>query len=161
MIRRLPRSTRTGTHGPYTTLVLSVSNAVIQIVNRITDFSFGDWKKMLAIHLDGAFLTTRECLKDMQARGDGGAISYMGSVHSHLAARPKAPYVPAKHVLLGLCRPVAPDGGEHSIRAHVVRPGFGRPPLDDHHPPDPAGEVGHKEGGGVAEDGRGGYGGED
>src|SRR3546814_3883792 len=73
-----------------------VSNAGIQIVNRVTDFSFGDWKKMLAIHLDGAFLTTRECMRDMQARGQGGAIIYMGSVHSHLASRLKAPYVTAK-----------------------------------------------------------------
>src|SRR3546814_3124531 len=66
---------------------------------------------MLAIHLDGAFLTTRECMKDMQARGDGGAIIYMGSVHSHLASRLKAPYVTAKHGLLGLCRTVAKEGG--------------------------------------------------
>src|SRR3546814_7156182 len=97
-----------------------VSNAAIQIVNRVTDVSFGDWKKMLAIHLDGAFLTTRECMKDMQARGDGGAIIYMGSVHSHLASRLKAPYVTAKHGLLGLCRTVAKEGGEHGIRANVI-----------------------------------------
>src|SRR3546814_670266 len=106
-----------------------VSNAGIQIVNRVTDFSFGDWKKMLAIHLDGAFLTTRECMKDMQARGDGGAIIYMGSVHSHLASRLKAPYVTAKHGLLGLCRTVAKEGGEHGIRANVICPGFVRTPL--------------------------------
>src|SRR3546814_778910 len=106
-----------------------VSNAGIQIVNRVTDFSFGDWKKMLAIHLDGAFLTTRECMKDMQARGDGGATIYMGSVHSHLASRLKAPYVTAKHGLLGLCRTVAKEGGEHGIRANVICPGFVRTPL--------------------------------
>src|SRR5690606_21927680 len=58
-----------------------VSNAGIQIVNKLTDFSLADWKKMLAIHLDGAFLTTRECLRDMEKRSEGGAIIYMGSVH--------------------------------------------------------------------------------
>src|SRR5690606_8954107 len=72
-----------------------VSNAGIQIVNRLTDFSLADWKKMLAIHLDGAFLTTRECLRDMEKRAAGGAIIYMGSVHSHLASKLKAPYVTA------------------------------------------------------------------
>ena len=36
-----------------------VSNAGIQIVNPIEDFPFAEWKKMLAIHLDGAFLTTK------------------------------------------------------------------------------------------------------
>src|SRR5688572_4811110 len=45
-----------------------VSNAGIQIVNKVTDFSLADWKKMLAIHLDGAFLTSRECLRDMEKR---------------------------------------------------------------------------------------------
>src|SRR3546814_13856458 len=97
---------------------------------------------MLAIHLDGAFLTTRECMKDMQARGDGGAIIYMGSVHSHLASRLKAPYVTAKHGLLGLCRTVAKEGGEHGIPANVICPGFVRTPLVDKQIPERARERG-------------------
>src|SRR3546814_13172557 len=101
MIRRTPRSTRTDTLFPYTTLFRSS-------------------------HLDGAFLTTRECMKDMQARGDGGAIIYMGSVHSHLASRLKAPYVTAKHGLLGLCRTVAKEGGEPGLRANAICPVTGR-----------------------------------
>ena len=40
-----------------------VSNAGIQIVHPIEEFPFADWKKMLAIHLDGAFLTTKACVK--------------------------------------------------------------------------------------------------
>lgn len=46
-----------------------VSNASIQIVHPIEDCHFAGWKKMLAIHLDGAFLTTRACLPHMQASG--------------------------------------------------------------------------------------------
>ena len=42
-----------------------VSNAGIQIVHPIEEFSYAEWKKMLAIHLDGAFLTTRACLRHM------------------------------------------------------------------------------------------------
>ena len=41
------------------TVNILVSNAGIQIVHPIEDFPFADWKKMLAIHLDGAFLTPR------------------------------------------------------------------------------------------------------
>ena len=48
-----------------------VSNAGIQIVHPIEAFSYAEWKKMLAIHLDGAFLTTRACLKYMY-QGDRG-----------------------------------------------------------------------------------------
>ena len=58
-----------------------VSNAGIQIVHPIEDFPFADWKKLLAIHLDGAFLTTKACLPHMYKSGRGSVI-YMGSVHS-------------------------------------------------------------------------------
>ncbi|MDQ3056332.1 MAG: 3-hydroxybutyrate dehydrogenase [Pseudomonadota bacterium] len=122
-----------------------VSNAGIQIVNRIVDFSLADWKKMLAIHLDGAFLTTRECLRDMQTRKSGGAIIYMGSVHSHLASKLKAPYVTAKHGLLGLCRTVAKEGGEHGVRANVICPGFVRTPLVEKQIPEQSKELGISE----------------
>ena len=46
-----------------------VSNAGIQIVKPIDEFPFGEWKKMLAIHLDGAFLTTKACLRHMYKGG--------------------------------------------------------------------------------------------
>src|SRR6266404_5458249 len=60
-----------------------VSNAGIQIVNPIESYSFADWKKMLAIHVDGAFLTTKAALKYMYPGNRGGTVIYMGSVHSH------------------------------------------------------------------------------
>ena len=87
-----------------------VSNAGIQIVHPIEDFSYADWKKMLAIHLDGAFLTTKACIPHMYKSGRGGSIIYMGSVHSKEASLLKAPYVAAKHGLIGLCRVVAKEG---------------------------------------------------
>ena len=122
-----------------------VSNAGIQIVNKITDFSLADWRRMLAIHLDGAFLTTRECLRDMERRGEGGAIIYMGSVHSHLASKLKAPYVTAKHGLLGLARTVAKEGAAAGVRANVICPGFVRTPLVDQQIPEQARELGISE----------------
>ena len=105
-----------------------VSNAGIQIVHKIEDFPFADWKKMLSIHLDGAFLTTKACVPHMKAQG-GGAIIYMGSVHSHEASPLKSAYVTAKHGLLGLARVVAKEGGPHGIRSNVICPGFVRTPL--------------------------------
>ncbi len=57
-----------------------VSNAGIQIIDSIDKISFSNWKKLLSIHLDGAFLTTRACLKHMYASKRGGSIIYMGSV---------------------------------------------------------------------------------
>ena len=122
-----------------------VSNAGIQIVKPIEEFSYDEWKKMLAIHLDGAFLTTRACLKDMYRRGQGGAVIYMGSVHSHLASKLKAPYVTAKHGLLGLARTLAKEGGPKGVRANVICPGFVRTPLVEKQIPEQAKEFGISE----------------
>ncbi len=122
-----------------------VSNAGIQIVHPVVEFSFADWKKMLAIHLDGAFLTTRACMKHMIASQRGGSVIYMGSVHSKEASVLKAPYVTAKHGLIGLCKTVAKEGAKNNIRANVICPGFVRTPLVDKQIPEQAKTLGISE----------------
>ncbi|HEY3633687.1 MAG TPA: 3-hydroxybutyrate dehydrogenase [Caldimonas sp.] len=115
-----------------------VSNAGIQIVHPIEEFPFAEWKKMLAIHLDGAFLTTKACLPHMYASGRGGSIILMGSVHSKEASLLKAPYVTAKHGLIGLGKVIAKEGAKHNVRANVICPGFVRTPLVDKQIPEQA-----------------------
>ena len=122
-----------------------VSNAGIQTVETIDKFPFDKWKQMLAIHLDGAFLTTRAALRAMYKQGDGGSIIYMGSVHSKEASRLKAPYVTAKHGLIGLAKVVAKEGAAHKVRANVICPGFVRTPLVDKQIPEQAKEFGISE----------------
>jgi 3-hydroxybutyrate dehydrogenase len=119
-----------------------ISNAGIQIISPIVDLSLENWKKMLAIHMDGAFLTTRAAMRVMIAAGKGGSIIYMGSVHSHLASPLKAPYVSAKHGLLGLAKVVAKEGAKDNIRSNVICPGFVRTPLVDKQIPEQAKEFG-------------------
>lgn len=119
-----------------------VSNAGIQIVKPLEDFSFDEWRLMQAVHMDGAFLTTRACLKHMYAAGRGGSIIYMGSVHSHEASRLKAPYVAAKHALLGLARAIAKEGGPHGVRSNVICPGFVRTELVEKQIPEQAQALG-------------------
>jgi len=121
-----------------------VSNAGIQIVNPIEQYAYADWKKMLAIHLDGAFLTTKAALPHMYAAG-GGTVIYMGSVHSHQASPLKSAYVTAKHGLLGLSRTLAKEGARHGVRSHVVCPGFVRTPLVEKQIPEQAKELGISE----------------
>jgi len=122
-----------------------VSNAGIQIVHPIEEFSYAEWKRMLAIHLDGAFLTTKACVRQMKKSGKGGSLIYMGSVHSKLASVLKAPYVTAKHGLIGLCRTMAKEGAAHNIRANVICPGFVRTPLVDKQIPEQAVTLGISE----------------
>ena len=122
-----------------------VSNAGVQHLDTIADVSFADWKRVLAIHLDGGFLTTRACLRRMIAQGRGGAILLMGSVHSKEASVQKGPYVVAKHGLLGLCRVVAKEGAPHRIRANAICPGFVRTPLVERQIPQLSKELGISE----------------
>jgi 3-hydroxybutyrate dehydrogenase len=119
-----------------------VSNAGIQIVAPVDQFEFAKWKKLLAIHLDGAFLTTRAALRQMYSQGRGGSIIYMGSVHSKEASKLKAPYVTAKHGLVGLAEVVAKEGAAHGVRANVICPGFVRTPLVEKQIPEQAKELG-------------------
>ncbi len=118
-----------------------VSNAGIQIIAPLEDLAFADWKRLLAIHLDGAFLTTRAALRQMYKQGSGSII-YMGSVHSKEASILKAPYVTAKHGLLGLAKVVAREGAKYGVRANVVCPGFVRTPLVDKQIPEQAKKLG-------------------
>jgi 3-hydroxybutyrate dehydrogenase len=128
----------------YGRIDILVSNAGIQIVKPVVDFPFEDWKKLLSIHLDGAFLTTKACLKHMYA-AKSGSIVYMGSVHSKEASKLKAPYVTAKHGLIGLSKVVAKEGAEFNVRSNVVCPGFVRTPLVDKQIPEQAKELGISE----------------
>jgi 3-hydroxybutyrate dehydrogenase len=122
-----------------------VSNAGIQIVHPVEEFPLAEWKRMLAIHLDGAFLTTKACLPHMYASGRGGSIIYMGSVHSKEASVFKAPYVTAKHGLIGLAKVIAKEGAKHKVRANVICPGFVRTPLVDKQIPEQAKALGISE----------------
>ncbi len=105
-----------------------VSNAGIQIVKRVEEFSYDEWRKVVSIHLDGAFLTSKAVLPQMYEQ-ESGTILYMGSVHSQEASALKAPYVSAKHGLMGLARTIAKEGGVKGVRTNVICPGFVKTPL--------------------------------
>jgi 3-hydroxybutyrate dehydrogenase len=119
-------------------LDIMVSNAGIQHIDPLDKLAFADWRRVVSIHLDGGFLCTRAALRQMYKSKRGGAIIYMGSVHSHEASPLKAPYVAAKHALLGLARTVAKEGAAHNVRSHVICPGFVRTPLVEKQIPEQA-----------------------
>lgn len=126
-------------------LDILISNAGVQHIEPVDQLSLQNWRMMLAVHLDGAFLTTRAALRVMYAQGHGGSIVYIGSAHSKVASKLKAPYVTCKHGLLGLCRVVAIEGAEHKVRANVICPGYIRTPLVDQQIPEQASKLGISE----------------
>lgn len=78
----------------------------------------------------------------MYKQGTGGSVIYMGSVHAKEASLLKAPYVTAKHGLIGLAKVVAKEGAKHGVRANVICPGFVRTPLVDRQIPEQAKALG-------------------
>lgn len=126
-------------------LDILVSNAGVQHIAPIHELSYADWRRVVRIHLDAAFLMTRAALQHMYARHKGGSLIYMGSVHSKEASPLKAPYVAAKHGLLGLARAVAKEGAQFGVRANVVCPGFVRTPLVERQIPEQAAALGISE----------------
>ena len=125
-------------------LDVALANAGIQHIDPVHKLAYADWSKVMNVHLDGAFLVTRAALRQMYAQG-GGTMLYMGSVHSVEASPLKAPYVAAKHGMLGLCRAVAKEGAEHGVRSNIICPGFVRTPLVDKQIPEQAKELGISE----------------
>jgi len=125
-------------------LDIVLANAGIQHIAPLHELSFNHWRQVMSVHLDGAFLLTRSALQAMYAKG-GGTILYMGSVHSLEASPLKAPYVAAKHGMLGLCRAVAKEGAEHGVRSNIICPGFVRTPLVDKQIPEQAQALGISE----------------
>jgi 3-hydroxybutyrate dehydrogenase len=87
-------------------------------------------------------LTTGAALRQVYQQGRGGSIIYMGSVHSKEASLLKAPYVTAKHGLIGLAKVVAKEGAKHRVCANVICPGFVRTPLVEKQIPEQAKELG-------------------
>jgi 3-hydroxybutyrate dehydrogenase len=124
---------------------IMVSNAGIQHIAPLIDFSYADWRRVVRIHLDGGFLLTRACLREMKERGRGGTLLYMGSVHSLEASPLKAAYVAAKHGLLGLCRAAAKEGAAFGVRSNIICPGFVRTPLVEKQIPEQARDLGISE----------------
>jgi 3-hydroxybutyrate dehydrogenase len=123
-------------------LDILVSNAGIQVINQITDFSFADWEKVLAVHLNGAFLTTRASMRAMVSHGRGGCILYLGSIHSHIASPNKSAYVSAKHGIIGLAKAVAKEGAKNGIRSNVICPSFVKTALVEKQIPEQAKQLG-------------------
>jgi 3-oxoacyl-[acyl-carrier protein] reductase len=100
-----------------------VNNAAIRKEAPLTDVTFEDWKEVLGIMLDGAFLCTKACVPHMQARG-GGSIVTIGGMTGHSGAQQRVHVITAKAGLAGFTKGVAMDVAQFGITANCVVPGL-------------------------------------
>lgn len=126
----------------YSTCDLVMSNAGIQIVHPFDEYPFEDWKKMMAVHADGAFLVARAAFRRMKASGRGGRIIFTGSVQSFVGSKLKGAYNFAKHGTAGLAKSIAREGADYGIYAYTICPSFIKTPLVEKQIPEQAASLG-------------------
>lgn len=82
----------------------------------IGDIDFADWRRVLSVNLDGAFLIARGAFRVMRAQSPrGGRIINNGSVSAQVPRIGGAPYAASKAAITGLTKTIALDGRAHDI----------------------------------------------
>jgi NAD(P)-dependent dehydrogenase (short-subunit alcohol dehydrogenase family) len=101
-----------------------VANAGMGLPGPIHTLPLGRWQKVMAVNLDGAFLTLREAARHMIERGEGGALVATGSVSAIQGAPGNQAYSSSKAALGSLIRGMAVELARHRIRANLLMPGW-------------------------------------
>jgi NAD(P)-dependent dehydrogenase (short-subunit alcohol dehydrogenase family) len=101
------------------------------------DLSYEDWRKVLSVDLDGAFLCLQRAARRMIDQGRGGRLIAVTSVHEHQPRVGSAPYDAAKGGLGLLVKTLALELGEHGITANAVAPGEIATPMTGQEDEDP------------------------
>lgn len=107
----------------------AVVNAGIAGAGMIADLPFAEWRRILSVNLDGAFLTLRAAMRAMDDRG--GAIVAVASASGIKAEAGVAAYAASKAGLIQLVRVAAREGAGNRIRVNAIAPGGVETPVWD------------------------------
>ena len=105
--------------GPISVLV---NNAGIAQQKLFTDITAEEWRRMMAVHVDGAFYTSHACLPNM-IREHSGVIINMASMWGQVGASCEVHYSTAKAALIGFTKALAKEVGPAGVRVNCVAPG--------------------------------------
>lgn len=110
------------TVGAFGGIDIAVSNAGLRRQTAFLDMDLAEWREILSVALDGAFILSRACAAHMVARG-GGAIVGLSGVSTHVGTPNRCHVSASKSGLEGLMRALAVELGPHGITANCVSPG--------------------------------------
>jgi NAD(P)-dependent dehydrogenase (short-subunit alcohol dehydrogenase family) len=94
------------------------------IVSPIVDLTLDDWRTVMSVNLDGAFLTLREAARHLIDQGGGGSLVTISSTSSIHGAAGNQAYGTSKTALNGLMRALAVELARHRIRVNSLLPGW-------------------------------------
>jgi NAD(P)-dependent dehydrogenase (short-subunit alcohol dehydrogenase family) len=102
---------------------LLVNNAGTAVAGATTELSAADFEKVMKVNVTGPFLCSREAMKYMVIRNQGGRIINIGSISSQSPRPDSAPYTTSKFAVAGLTQSLALDGRKHNIAVGMIHPG--------------------------------------
>jgi NAD(P)-dependent dehydrogenase (short-subunit alcohol dehydrogenase family) len=114
-----------------------VNNAGIGSSSAFLDLEFDEWRRVLSVNLDGAFLCCQAAARRMVAAGNSGRIVAVTSVHEHVPLRNAGAYCVSKGGLGALVKNMALELAPHGIRVNAVAPGEVATPMSGAHDVDP------------------------
>jgi 3-oxoacyl-[acyl-carrier protein] reductase len=99
-----------------------VNNAAVRAETPFEQITFGDWRKIISVVLDGAFICTQACIPHMEKAG-GGTVINIGGLTGHRGATGRAHVIAAKSGLAGMTKALALDLAPKKITVNCVVPG--------------------------------------
>lgn len=107
------------------------ANAGVGASSPFTDMTLEEWRFVMRVNLDGAFLTLREAARHMVARGEGGALVGISSTSAIHGAPRLEHYAAAKTAILAVMRGLAVELARHRIRCNSLLPGWTITPMNE------------------------------
>ncbi|RZS82731.1 hypothetical protein EV189_3126 [Motilibacter rhizosphaerae] len=114
-----------------------VNDAGVGVSAPFLEMAYDDWRRVLSVDLDGAFLCAQRAARRMVAQGAGGRIVNVTSIHEHLPLLGNAAYSAAKGGLGLLTKAMALELAQHGITVNAVAPGEIATPMTGQEDEDP------------------------